>query len=355
MFERSCLKVALTFQTLVGRGKKINRNCRTRGDMNILIMGLPGTAKSQLCRAATLITPIIKTSSGRGSTRIGLTVAVMKGLEERFIDAGLLVLANRGIIVIDEFDKIFDIDRIILQESFEQQTVTIVKASFSIALKVKCSVLVAFNLFKGIVLNGKLKENINFSDFLFSRFDLLFFIREENSENQDYITARQILLIKNSLSKFDKMKLLIKNVCYNELFKVLEDIQLNILTLEFELGLFTDSELSAKNISPVILHSILQILRIKIINYFLKSTSKADIPLERFYVSLRRNKLNNTEISTTIRALDTLLRLASASSKIILNKIVINFKDAELAILIIGYFLSGYTFKLQLYLLILFT
>ena len=196
IFGNADIKKAITCLLMGGSKKILPDGMRLRGDINVLLLGDPGTAKSQLLKFVEKCSPIAIYTSGKGSSAAGLTASVQRDTTTRefYLEGGAMVLADGGAVCIDEFDKMRDEDRVAIHEAMEQQTISIAKAGITTILNARTSVLAAANPIFGRYDDLKSPgENIDFQTTILSRFDLIFIVRDTHDRNRDETIAKHVM------------------------------------------------------------------------------------------------------------------------------------------------------------------
>lgn len=190
------IKKAIACLLMGGSKKILPDGMRLRGDINVLLLGDPGTAKSQLLKFVEKISPISVYTSGKGSSAAGLTASVQRDSQTRdfYLEGGAMVLADGGVVCIDEFDKMRDEDRVAIHEAMEQQTISIAKAGITTVLNSRTSVLAAANPIFGRYDDLRSPgENIDFQTTILSRFDMIFIVKDDHNESRDRSIARHVM------------------------------------------------------------------------------------------------------------------------------------------------------------------
>jgi len=191
------MKRAIACLLFGGSRKRLPDGLTRRGDINVLMLGDPGTAKSQLLKFVENCAPIAVYTSGKGSSAAGLTASVIRDPATRnfVMEGGAMVLADGGCVCIDEFDKMREDDRVAIHEAMEQQTISIAKAGITTTLNSRCSVLAAANSVFGRWDETKGAENIDFMPTILSRFDMIFIVKDVHDEARDTTLAKHVMNI----------------------------------------------------------------------------------------------------------------------------------------------------------------
>jgi len=282
--EAILLLIVGSTQRVLTDGTKI------RGDINVFLVGDPGTAKSEMLKFCARIAPRGLYTSGRGSTAAGLTAAVVRDASGIFmLEAGAVVLGDQGLVCIDEFDKMRPEDRSALHEVMEQQSASIAKGGIVATLNARTSILAAANpMFGKYDIFKNIYENVNLPIPLLTRFDLVFIVRDIPSQEKDRNIAQHIIS-QHASSGTDTTSL----------------IDIDILTKYLSY---------AKRGEPVL-------------------TKEAENLIMEFYLKMRNISGDDKEnmITITPRQLEGLIRLATARARLLLKNKV-EGEDADRAI-----------------------
>jgi DNA replication licensing factor MCM3 len=340
----SVIKKALCLQQLSGCEKNLKNGTHLRGDINILMVGDPSTAKSQLLRSAMSVAPLAISTTGKGSSGVGLTAAVTSDPDtrERRLEAGAMVLADRGIVCVDEFDKMGEDDRVAIHEAMEQQTVTIAKAGIHASLNARCSVLAAANPVYGQYdRRRRVQENIGLPDSLLSRFDLLFVVLDQIDPDTDRRIATHV--VRGHRYRPGQGDVVHESdIEMDESDDDFEDKVHSIWTKPHHMtrGEFTLTQTQ----DDVDTHAddILQHEFLRKYLHFAKTRFKpvlsepAREAIATRYAELRSRQDDRT-LPITARSLETVIRLASAHAKARLSNVVEADPDVKIAMDILGF------------------
>lgn len=198
IFGHDDVKKAVACLLFGGSRKSLPDGVKLRGDINVLLLGDPSTAKSQFLKFVEKTAPIAVYTSGKGSSAAGLTASVIRNNSSRelYLEGGAMVLADGGVVCIDEFDKMRPEDRVAIHEAMEQQTISIAKAGITTVLNSRTSVLAAANPPSGHYDDLKTaQDNIDLQTTILSRFDLIFIVKDIRMYSQDKMIASHIIKV----------------------------------------------------------------------------------------------------------------------------------------------------------------
>lgn len=347
------IKKALLLLLIGGRERNLANGTHLRGDLNVLMVGDPSTAKSQLLRFVMNTAPLAVSTTGRGSSGVGLTAAVTTDPDtnDRHLEAGAMVLADRGVVCIDEFDKMSDEDRVAIHEVMEQQTVTIAKAGIHASLNARCSVVAAANpVYGSYDKRKKPNENIALPDSLLSRFDLLFIVLDVADKERDRQIADHVLRghrfrpTTDTLEERDEDAVRAHPVAGaateqggSEATPMYESAASVLYREDAHFGRRRSARHLNRSENKILSNKFLK----QYINYAKHRvrptlTSEAAELIASVYQTLRQNEDDKTQ-HITARCLETLIRLATAHAKLRLDKLHVQKEDAIAAADVLKY------------------
>ncbi|KAI0560452.1 Mini-chromosome maintenance protein [Gracilaria domingensis] len=340
------IKKALLLLLIGGKERNLENGTHLRGDLNILMVGDPSTAKSQLLRFIMNTAPLAVSTTGRGSSGVGLTAAVTsdKDTGDRHLEAGAMVLADRGVVCIDEFDKMSDEDRVAIHEVMEQQTVTIAKAGIHASLNARCSVVAAANPVYGSYDKTRMpNENIALPDSLLSRFDLLFIVLDVTDKERDRQIADHVLRghrfrrTTETLDDATDGPVRGRNTGANladhssEPAPVYESAASALYAPSSGSGRRRSRRQANKSENRILSSKFLK-LYISYVKHRMNPVLTEDAAelIAKMYQSLRQDEYSKTQ-HITARSLETLIRLATAHAKLRLEKQKVGTEDVRAA------------------------
>ncbi|KAE9552844.1 hypothetical protein FO519_003957 [Halicephalobus sp. NKZ332] len=301
------VKQAIALALFRGEQKNPNQKHALRGDINILLCGDPGTAKSQFLRYVVHMAPRAVLTTGQGASAVGLTAYVQRHpvTREWTLEAGAMVLADKGVCLIDEFDKMTDQDRTSIHEAMEQQSISISKAGIVTSLRARCTVIAAANPIGGRYDSSRtFAENVDLTEPILSRFDVLCVIRDQVDPIEDEHLAK--FVIGNHIRMHPSRK--------NE----------NQGSEESQIETESEYKLIPQNL-----------LRKYIIfarnNIHPKLEEKAMDRLNGVYADLRKEAQSTGSVAITVRHIESMIRMSEAHAKLHLRSYV-NDDDVNAAI-----------------------
>ncbi|CAN6483834.1 unnamed protein product [Victoria cruziana] len=319
------IKTAIALAMFGAQEKNVKGKHRLRGDINVLLLGDPGTAKSQFLKYVEKTGQRAVYTTGKGASAVGLTAAVHKDpvTREWILEGGALVLADRGICLIDEFDKMNDQDRVSIHEAMEQQSISISKAGIVTSLQARCSVIAAANPVGGRYDSSKsFNQNVELTDPIISRFDILCVVKDLVDPVTDEMLARFVV---DSHSKS----------------------QPKGARMEDELASLPQEDTSPADPEILCQDMLKKYITYAKLNVFPK-VNAADLErVSHVYAELRRESSSGQGILITVRHMESMIRMAEAYARMHLRQYVTE-EDVSMAIRVfLESFISTQKFGVQ--------
>ena len=308
------IKTAIALSLFGGVTKDINRKHRIRGDINVLLLGDPGTAKSQFLKYVEKTAHRSVFTTGQGASAVGLTASVRKDpvTREWTLEGGALVLADKGTCLIDEFDKMNDADRTSIHEAMEQQSISISKAGIVTTLQARCAIVAAANPIRGRY-NPTIpfSANVELTEPILSRFDVLCVVKDTVDPVIDEMLAK--FVVGSHLRSHPDF----------------------------------DSEIDENQVGTTIDAEIIDQDLLKKYIMFAREKCKPKLQqldqdkLSKLYADLRRESLSTGSFPITVRHLESMIRMSEAAAKMSLREYV-RSDDIDLAIQVtVGSFVNA--------------
>ncbi|KAI3409716.1 DNA replication licensing factor MCM2 [Psidium guajava] len=307
------MKTAIALAMFGGQEKNVEGKHRLRGDINVLLLGDPGTAKSQFLKYVEKTGHRAVYTTGKGASAVGLTAAVHKDpvTREWTLEGGALVLADKGICLIDEFDKMNDQDRVSIHEAMEQQSISISKAGIVTSLQARCSVIAAANPIGGRYDSSKtFSQNVELTDPIISRFDILCVVKDVVDPVTDEMLAR--FVVDSHFKSQPKGA-------------TIDDQSLG--------GYEQESQASAVPFDPEILPQDLlkKYITYAKLNVFPRLHDSDMDKLTHVYAELRRESSHGQGVPIAVRHIESMIRMSEAHARMHLRQHVIQ-EDVDMAI-----------------------
>ncbi|BHF72097.1 MCM DNA helicase complex subunit [Sparganum proliferum] len=312
------IKRAIALTLFGGEPKNPGEKHKIRGDINVLLCGDPGTAKSQFLKYIEQVAPRCVFTTGQGASAVGLTAYVTRNpvSKEWTLEAGALVLADKGVCLIDEFDKMNDQDRTSIHEAMEQQSISISKAGIVTSLQARCSVIAAANPIGGRYdPSMTFSDNVDLSEPILSRFDILCVVRDTVDPVQDEMLARFVV---GSHMRHHP------NLTTEEQVQLVEQLA--------SLGATTSSsEASAAECQPLTQELLKKYILYAKERIHPKLNQMDQDKVAKAYADLRRESMATGSIPITVRHIESVVRMAEAHARMHLREYV-NEDDVNVAL-----------------------
>lgn len=326
------IKVAIACSLFGGVPKNVNGKHSIRGDINVLLLGDPGTAKSQILKYVEKTAHRAVFATGQGASAVGLTASVRKDpiTKEWTLEGGALVLADKGVCLIDEFDKMNDQDRTSIHEAMEQQSISISKAGIVTTLQARCSIIAAANPNGGRYNSTlPLSQNVNLTEPILSRFDILCVVRDLVDEEADerlatFVVDSHFRSHPDNEEGVDDSKEAIDGV----------ENQADEEHISIRQRRLRKQRKKEEEISPISQELLMKYIHYARTKIHPKLHQMDMDKVSRVYADLRRESISTGSFPITVRHLESILRIAESFARMRLSEFVSSW-DLDRAIKVV--------------------